>query len=222
MMSPYLLQRMSQGVRFLIVFLFVTTVSPAVPMTAPQSSPQQQDGYRGASQDVQNDTRVCCGAVLPDSARISERILALPGLRNVGRVSPAVYRGAQPSSEGYTTLKMMGIRTVINIRKKTEKDAVGNAGLEYVEIPVNSFGSLDNDTIKKIISVMTDSSKQPVFIHCRRGKDRTGAVIAAYRMEVDGWSFEQAVEEMQAFGFSRLYYNLKKAVRRYAQDLQNQ
>ncbi len=218
MMSPYFLQLMSQGVRFLIVFLFVATVSPAAPTTAFQSSPQQQ----GASQDVRNDTRVCCGAVLPESARISERILALPGLRNVGRVSPTVYRGAQPSAEGYATLKMMGIRTVINIRKKSGKDAVENAGLESVEIPVNSFGSLDNDTIKKIITVIADPSKQPVFIHCRRGKDRTGAVVAAYRMEVDGWSFEQAEEEMQAFGFSRLYYNLKKAVRRYAQDLQNQ
>jgi protein tyrosine/serine phosphatase len=161
-------------------------------------------------------------AILPDSAHISERIFGLPGLRNVGRVSDAVYRGAQPEPEGYATLKKMGVRTVISIRKQSEKKEVEAAGMDSVEIPVNPFGPLESDTIKKIIAVMTDPSRQPVFLHCRRGKDRTGAIIAAYRIEIDGWSFEEAEAEMKAFGFSRIYYNLKKALRGYAEGLKKQ
>lgn len=62
---------------------------------------------------------------------------------------------------------------------------------------------------------MVDPANQPVFVHCRHGQDRTGIVVAAYRMKVDKWSLPDAETEMQAFGFNDIWVNFKKFIRQY-------
>jgi protein tyrosine/serine phosphatase len=154
---------------------------------------------------------------LPEGARISEKIFGLPGLSNVGRVSSGIYRGAQPEREGYATLKNMGIRTVVNLRSQhSEREEVKAAGMRSVEIPINAFKGLNSEVINKVINVMTNPEYQPVFIHCKLGEDRTGAFVAIYRMELEGWTVSEAETEMQAFGFNDIWVNLKNAVRKYA------
>ena len=159
-------------------------------------------------------------SVLPDGARISEKIFGLIGLSNVGRVSPGIFRGAQPLQEGYETLREMGIKTVINLRSQHgEKDIVEAAGMQSIEIPMSVFWAIDIEKVNNIINSMVNPDNQPVYIHCKLGQDRTGVVIAAYRMRVDGWSLTEAEAEMQSFGFSDLWINLKKIVREYAESL---
>ena len=154
--------------------------------------------------------------VSPRKIRVSERLFGLPGLTNVGRVAPGIFRGAQPEPKGYATLATMGVRTVINLRTRHgERKAVEAAGMRYVEIPMNYMKNVDPVAVRKALSVMTDPAHQPVFLHCARGKDRTGVVAAAYRMEVDGWSEAEAEAEMDAFGFQDVWSQLKKFVRRY-------
>ncbi len=117
----------------------------------------------------------------------------------------------------------MGIRTVINLRTlHSEKEAVEAAGMKSIEIPINVLKKPDLETIKKIISIMSDPSNQPLYIHCALGQDRTGVVIAVYRMEVDGWSLSEAEAEMQAFGFNDIWYNLKEFIRNYSAILKNE
>jgi len=153
---------------------------------------------------------------LPGNVRVSERLFGLPGLTNIGRVANGIFRGAQPKPEGYATLKVMGVRTVINLRTRHgEKEAVEAAGMRYVEIPMNVWKNVDPAAVRKALSVMTDPANQPVFVHCQHGKDRTGLVAAVYRMEIDGWSEAEAEAEMEAFGFHEIWFQLKKFVRRY-------
>ncbi len=159
-------------------------------------------------------------ATLPDEAKVSERIFNLRGLSNVGRVSPGIYRGAQPSSEGYDTLKKMGIRTVINLRSKhSEKDTVEAAGMKSIEVPFSVLKDVNMEKVNSLIDIMVNPDNQPVYVHCKLGQDRTGIVIAAYRMRVDRWSLKEAEAEMQAFGFNDLWYELKKFIRDYARSL---
>ena len=154
--------------------------------------------------------------VLPANFRVSERLFGLPGLTNVGRVANGIFRGAQPKSEGYATLKAMGVRTVINLRTRHgEREAVEAAGMRYVEIPMSFLRKADPAAVRKTLSVMTDPGNQPVFVHCSVGTDRTGVVVAVYRMEVDGWSEAEAEAEMVAFGFQEVFSQLKEFVRRY-------
>jgi protein tyrosine/serine phosphatase len=155
-------------------------------------------------------------ASLLGGTRVSERIFGLPGLSNVGRVAPAVYRGAQPKPDGYATLKAMGIRTVVNFRLlHSEKEAVESAGMRSIEIPMDTFRDVNAEKVRRAIGLMRDPANQPVFVHCAHGQDRTGIVVAAYRMEADGWSREDAIAEMQAFGFNDIWHELMEFVRKY-------
>ena len=154
---------------------------------------------------------------LPEGAWVSEKIHGLSGLKNVGRVAPGIYRGAQPEEEGYRTLKKMGIRTVINLRSANDgRKEVEGAGMQYLEFPMRMFGEVNESSVQKAIKAMSDASKQPVFLHCKLGEDRTGIVVAVYRMK-EHWSLKQAEAEMQEFGFNDIWVHLMRYVRNYAE-----
>src|SRR5512143_2246897 len=153
-------------------------------------------------------------AVVPAGARVSERLFGLPGLEGVGRVAPGVFRGAQPGPEGYGTLKNMGIRTVLSLRSyHGETNAVEAAGMRSVLLPMNAYEDVNVETVRKAVALLADPANQPVFVHCSRGQDRTGVVVAVYRMDVDGWAEAEAEEEMQAFGFNDIWSRLMDFVR---------
>ncbi|GAB4483649.1 MAG: hypothetical protein OHK006_05390 [Thermodesulfovibrionales bacterium] len=117
-------------------------------------------------------------------------------------------------------MKKMGVRTVINLRTgSSEKQAVEAAGMKSVEVPLSVLKDVDRKTIDSIVDIMKDRANQPVFVHCRLGQDRTGIVIAAYRMKVDGWSLADAEAEMQTFGFNDIWHELKEFIRDYAKSL---
>jgi protein tyrosine phosphatase (PTP) superfamily phosphohydrolase (DUF442 family) len=190
-----------------LLFLFGLLAPPGVspgPAAAP-GNPSSRIGMVGDN-----------SVFLPGNVRVSERLFGLPGLTNVGRVANGIFRGAQPEPEGYTTLKAMGVRTVINLRTRHgEREAIEAAGMRYVEIPMNVWKNVDPAAVRKALSLMTDPANQPIFVHCSRGVDRTGVVAAVYRMDVDGWSEAEAEEEMEAFGFHEVWFQLKEFVRRY-------
>jgi len=158
---------------------------------------------------------------LPEGARSSERLFGLPGLSNVGRVAPGICRGAMPGPAGYATLKRMGIRTVVNLRNsESEKKQVEAAGMRSVEIPLDLIGIGDLEKVDRAVEIMADQTQQPVFVHCKRGADRTGIVVAAYRLKIEGWPLELAEAEMESFGFNGVWVNLRRFLHRYAAGLE--
>jgi tyrosine-protein phosphatase SIW14 len=145
----------------------------------------------------------------------------VPGVENFGEVlAGRIYRGAQPTSEGYESLKKLGVRTVISLRDWHDetKDVVAS-GLESVRIPLQADvrGSKppSAEEVAKFLSVVLDPQKQPVYFHCAHGKDRTGTMCAVLRMEVFGWTNDEAWDEMQSFGFNYVWENLQKFVQSY-------
>lgn len=157
---------------------------------------------------------------LPQGVKGWEKLIGLKGLSNVGRVAPGVYRGAHPEPEGYATLKKMGVKTVINLRMtRSEKLDVEDLGMQSVEIPLGVLSDVKPDIVNKVIDIMKDPARQPVYVHCRQGQDRTGIVVAAYRMRVEGWSLKEAEAEMQDYGFNDIWVELKEFVREYARGL---
>jgi protein tyrosine/serine phosphatase len=70
-----------------------------------------------------------------------------------------------------------------------------------VRIVTASSDPPKDEDVRRFLEVVTDPSRQPVYFHCLRGKDRTGMMCAVYRMAVEGWPLEAARAEMQAFGF---------------------
>jgi tyrosine-protein phosphatase SIW14 len=150
----------------------------------------------------------------------ASRIEGKGGLENLALLAPGVYRGAQPSAEGFRTLEEMGVRTVIGFRSHTStREQVEAAGMVSVELPIQAglLGSEPptDDEIATFFRTVLDPVKRPVFFHCAQGKDRTGTMAALYRMEVDGWTNDEAIEEMQAFGYHDIYEDLIAFVRAY-------
>jgi protein tyrosine/serine phosphatase len=133
-----------------------------------------------------------------------------PGLPNFHQVTEDLYRGAQPSAEGMRELKKMGINTVVNLRSKhSDLDELGDTGLGYEHIPMTAWRLKEEDVVR-FLQIVTDKDRTPVFVHCQRGADRTGVTMAAYRIIVEGWTKEDALEEMKkgGFGFNPILFNL--------------
>jgi protein tyrosine/serine phosphatase len=130
--------------------------------------------------------------------------VAVPGVENVGLVAPGIYRGAAPDAKGLDALKALGIKTVVNLRHyhgATEEKLCRERGLDYVSIVLESSDAPSDEDAKRFLAVVTDPDRQPVYFHCWRGKDRTGAMCAAYRIAIEGWTLQEARREMEAFGF---------------------
>jgi len=143
--------------------------------------------------------------------------LQRPGLPNLHKVSDDLYRGAQPTAEGMSELKKMGVRTVVNLRAlHSDRDELADTGLAYEHIPMNAWNA-ETDDIVRFLQIVTDRAKTPVFVHCLHGADRTGTLCAVYRVVVQNWTKDQAIREMKegGFGHHSIFINLP----RFIQDL---
>jgi tyrosine-protein phosphatase SIW14 len=131
----------------------------------------------------------------------------VPGIRNFHQVNVQVYRGAQPAPEGFRYLAGIGVKTVLNLREhdgtaSREEKLVTSLGMRYVNVPMTGLTAPTSTEITRILVLLENSSGGPVFVHCLRGADRTGAVIAAYRIDHDHWGNSQALLEARTCGMS--------------------
>jgi tyrosine-protein phosphatase SIW14 len=148
--------------------------------------------------------------------------LAAPGIPNFYQVNDHVYRGAQPTDEGWKSLAALGVKTVIDLRRKdehpteAEKQAVEAAGMHYINIPMNGLVAPTEEQTSKVLALLDSTKDGPVFVHCRRGADRTGTVIACYRIAHDRWHHKKALAEAKSAGMSWIEIGMKRYVQNYA------
>jgi tyrosine-protein phosphatase SIW14 len=139
------------------------------------------------------------------SAAEASRITVF-GVPNFGEATSHLYRGGQPQLVGYKNLKKMGVDIVVDLRlsgRDTEKKNVENAGMKYVAIPWHCYFPKDKQ-FAEFLTLLRENRAKKIFVHCRYGDDRTGMMIAAYRMAVENWTPEEARKEMEKFGFHKL------------------
>lgn len=140
------------------------------------------------------------------------------GLPNLYRVSPTLYRGAQPTAEGIRELERMGVRTLLSLRTFHDDPDVLDAGDSLVRESIRAKPwHAEKEDVARFLKIVTDPKKQPVFVHCQQGSDRTGMMCAVYRVVVDGWSKDEAIREMTSddFGFHEAWHNLVRFVREF-------
>jgi protein tyrosine/serine phosphatase len=143
--------------------------------------------------------------------------LKAKGIPNFGQVAPNLYRGAQPSRQGIEALKKMGVDVVVDLRgtqNKNEEVAVTKLGMQYVSIPSHCPFPKD-EPFARFLKVLRDNSGKKVFVHCRLGDDRTGMAVASYRMAIEGWSADEAMNEMKQFGFSAVHHAMCPGLEEY-------
>jgi protein tyrosine phosphatase (PTP) superfamily phosphohydrolase (DUF442 family) len=134
--------------------------------------------------------------------RVLAQKVALTGVQNFGQVTTSLFRGAQPSDDGFSALAKMGVGIVVDLRgdSDNERERVTKLGMEYVAIP-SQCSHMTEEGIAKFLTILRDHPDKKVFVHCRQGVDRTGMMVAAYRIS-QGWTAEESRREMESFGFS--------------------
>ena len=133
-----------------------------------------------------------------------------PGLGNFHRVTANLYRGAQPTAEGLRAAEKMGVKTVIDLRVfHSDADEAAGTKLVLERISFKTWHPEDDDVVR-FLKVITARKNQPAFVHCQHGSDRTGTMIAIYRIAIQGWSKREAIDEMTTggFGFHPIWRNL--------------
>jgi tyrosine-protein phosphatase SIW14 len=133
-------------------------------------------------------------------------IVAPAGVPNFGEVNATLFRGAQPSSSGYTELKKFGIATIVNFRNEKDEIAKERAevealGMKYVSIPWSGADMPNNAQVSSFLQLVNADPNQKIFVHCAEGKDRTGVMVAAYRMAYENWAPDKAVQEMYTYHY---------------------
>lgn len=156
----------------------------------------------------------------PRPAKWATALTTSPGLPNLHRVTPNLYRSAQPTKDGFADLgKLPGlaksdrpIKTVISLRafNADAPPAAAGAGLRFERIRFKTWHPEDEDVVK-FLRIATTPAMQPVLVHCQHGADRTGTMVAIYRIACEGWTKAQALDEMVngGFGFHPLWQNLR-------------
>jgi protein tyrosine/serine phosphatase len=106
------------------------------------------------------------------------------------------------------------VKTIIDLRDKhSDKDILGDAKIALEPIPMRPWNPKETDVVR-FLRIVTDKTRQPIFVHCEHGADRTGTMCAIYRVAIDGWSKQQAIDEMTqgGFGFHSVWVNLPKFI----------
>jgi protein tyrosine phosphatase (PTP) superfamily phosphohydrolase (DUF442 family) len=139
----------------------------------------------------------------------------LGGCPNLCKVSETLYRGAQPTREGFENLKKLGIKTVVSLRDHhSDEELLEGIGLSYIPISTDTW-DISFEKVAAFLQVAIDPDASPVFVHCQHGADRTGVMVASYRVAVQGWEKTRAIREMThgGFGYHPLWVKLPDVVR---------
>jgi tyrosine-protein phosphatase SIW14 len=144
------------------------------------------------------------------------------GIANFDRVHDHLYRGGQPTDLGVQALAHLGIRTVINLRMSddvwpAEEVEVRAAGMVYTNVPMSGCGRPSEAQVAKVLRLI-ETAPAPVFVHCKHGCDRTGTIIACYRVQHDQWSGRDALREARQYGMSPWMIDMKRSVKDFARS----
>ncbi len=144
-----------------------------------------------------------------------------PHVHDFGQVNAHLFRGAEPSRPGLRELELRGVKLVIDLRESgeatvREREEATSLGMQYVNVPMPAWAAPTRDQVQNVLSLLIQHPREDIFVHCRRGKDRTGTVIACYRIQHDGWTNSRALEEANGYGMSRLQRAMRSFVRHFS------
>src|SRR5262249_50681650 len=139
---------------------------------------------------------------------------SLEKLPNFHQVNENLYRGAQPQRGGLKKLSELGIKTIINLRgaseeKRKEQAEAEACGMRYFNIPMPGLGRPSEEQVMRALAIIDAQENWPVFVHCKRGADRTGVIIAVYRISHELWTDQQAISEAKRFGLAGIQFGKK-------------
>ena len=161
---------------------------------------------------------------IADSARLSHwarRVEPeLEGVENFWQVTSEFYRAGQPTAHGFRELDDFGIRTVINLRQTvSDVSLAAGTGITLIRVPMKSRYVAENRgarIVKAMRALKAAMEEGPVMVHCHHGSDRTGVIVALWRVLYEGWSRQQALDELISggYGYHPIWANIPRYLRK--------
>lgn len=134
----------------------------------------------------------------------AQKTVTVAPIKNFGKVNDNYFRGSQPTQPQMAQLKTMGVKTIVDLRKDyvpAAREWAKELGLNYFNIPLLPGRAATKEQTEYFLSLVNNPANFPVYVHCRGGRHRTGALTGVYRITHDGWTAEQAFEEMKKYDF---------------------
>lgn len=154
---------------------------------------------------------LACAETAPEAAAPVQ----IKDAKNCYRLSPELYRSGQPGDDGFKALEKLGLKSVLNLREyHSDTDEAEDTGLRLYRMKL-AAGKVTREDLMNCLLIISSAPK-PILVHCWHGSDRTGIVCAAYRIVMQDWTPEKALEELmdERFGHHRSYYsNLAELIR---------
>ncbi len=150
---------------------------------------------------------------VPEMAATAAEVVAAD--RNLYRVDAGLYRSEQLGREDIARLQSLGVRTVVNLRffdRDDNQEQLGDGGFTLVSTPLLAWWLSPEDLARALWAIEQHQPNGPVLVHCYHGADRTGLVVAMYRIIYQNWAPEQARREMQQgpYGFHRVWRHMDR------------
>ncbi len=120
---------------------------------------------------------------------------------NLHQMTPTLYRSALPNSNALPVLENLKIATVINFLPESDATWLKTSDIKQVQLTYRTNHVDDSDVLAALRAIQDAETKGPVLMHCKHGSDRTGLMAAMYRVVIQGWSKEDALNEMTLGGF---------------------
>lgn len=144
-----------------------------------------------------------------EALNVNAKHISIGKLQNLYQVSDSVYRSEQPTKADFIALEQAGIKSVLNLRfLHKDTDAITKSNLKYYHIPMLAFYMEYHKFVLAMKLIKT--SPKPILVHCQHGSDRTGAVIALYRIVFQNWTKQAAIRELKdgGFGYHTIFFNI--------------
>ena len=160
------------------------------------------------------------GAFAQVSPSLLSSVDSLPGVSNFHQVDEHLYRGAQPKPEGFAALAKLGVKTVVDLREpgdlaQKEEALVTAAGMHFIRFSLNGYHAPSDEQISRLLALLNHTEQGPFFIHCRRGADRTGTVVACYRIAHNQLKNPDALQEAKHYGMSWTEISMQHYIRQF-------
>ena len=152
-------------------------------------------------------------------------VVTPPEIKNFGKVNDNYFRGSQPTQSQLATLKAQGVKTIIDLRRDfipEERQWATELGLQYFNLPLKASKAATKEQTDYFLRLVNDPANAPVYVHCKGGRHRTGAMTAVYRITHDGWTAEQAFEEMKQYDFDEGFFGGPSAQRKFVFEFYEQ
>lgn len=156
----------------------------------------------------------CADTTSNKDCRLAKKII-YKDLPNFYQVSDNLYRGAQPINNGMWQLKKIGVKSVLNLRSlHSDRKLLKGTALNSYRLRMKAWHAEEEDVVA-FLKIVKEKKNTPLFVHCQHGSDRTGTLVAFYRIVFCGWSKEKAIYEMTrgGFGYHTIWRNLPAFIR---------